>query len=81
MTTYKTLDGQDYTIPGVGRTVDGQITTDQTIESPLLVEVKEGEPVYDPQEKPAPFDGTASQQNPAQPEAIGEPVINLGEQA
>lgn len=34
MNTYKTKDGQDYTIPGVGRTQDGIIETEQIIENP-----------------------------------------------
>jgi hypothetical protein len=34
MNTYKTRDGEDYTIPGVGRTVDGRIETESIIENP-----------------------------------------------
>lgn len=36
MNTYKTKDGRDVVIPGVGRTVNGIITTAQTLESPNL---------------------------------------------
>ena len=36
MSTYKTKDGSDRVIPGVGRTTKGQITTDVEIESPLF---------------------------------------------
>jgi hypothetical protein len=41
MPTYKTKDGLDYLLPGIGHTVDGLITTDQIIENPRFEEVQE----------------------------------------
>jgi hypothetical protein len=41
MYKYKTKDGSDVVIPGVGVTEDGIITTDQVLESPNL-ELVEG---------------------------------------
>jgi hypothetical protein len=36
MNTYKTKDGSERIIPGIGRTTNGQITTDEKIENPLF---------------------------------------------
>lgn len=43
MPTYKTKDGIDRIIPGIGRTINGQITTDAKIENPMFEIVSEGE--------------------------------------
>lgn len=36
MATYKTKDGVDRVLPGIGRTVDGKITTDIEIQNPMF---------------------------------------------
>ena len=43
MPTYKTKDGIDRILPGIGRTKDGFITTDIKIENPMFEMVSEGE--------------------------------------
>lgn len=41
---YKTKDGQDYTVPGIGRTVNGMIVTDRVIENSNFELVEETAP-------------------------------------
>ncbi len=41
MTKYKTKDGSDRVVPGIGVTVDGVIETDQKIESPIFEQVEQ----------------------------------------
>lgn len=36
MNTYRVKDGIDRVLPGIGRTVNGMITTNATIENPLF---------------------------------------------
>lgn len=38
---YKTKDGSDAFVPGVGATIDGVIETDQVLEGPTLIPVAE----------------------------------------
>lgn len=48
MPTYRVKDGIDRELPGIGRTVNGMITTNATIEHPLF------EIVTEPAAQPAP---------------------------
>lgn len=48
MATYKTKDGVDRVLPGIGRTVDGKITTDFKIENPMFELVEDSAPPVPP---------------------------------
>lgn len=48
MPTYKTKDGIDRLLPGIGKTVDGQITTNVTIENPMFELVNTEAPTATP---------------------------------
>lgn len=63
MPTYKTKDGNDYVLPGIGRTVEGRITTSQVIENVKFIEVTENDA------QPA-----AVAPNPVQVAAVPQPV-------
>lgn len=43
MKTYETVDGLDYTLPNIGRTVKGKIETDAVIENPNFVLIHDDE--------------------------------------
>ena len=71
MATYKVKDGIDRTLPGIGRTVNGEITTDAIIENPLFE-------VVDNSAAPAPAPVAAAPvapQAPAPVQAV-QPVNN-----
>lgn len=75
MAIYKTKDGLDYLVPGIGHTVNGQITTDQIIENPRFEEVQEAQPAQ--AAAPAPVPGQVqvpSAQQPA-PVAAAQPAV------
>ena len=64
---YETIDGtQGGFIPGFGEIKDGKISSDTPIESHNL------RPVGGTQPQDAPISGVASQQNPEQPESLGD---------
>ena len=69
--TYETVDGtKSGFVTGHGAIVDGKITSETAIENPNLKLVGG-----------APVSGTASQQNPAQPQTAEQAPANNGEQA
>lgn len=71
--TYKTVDGsQTGFIPGVGEIIDGVITSDQPLENANLALVE------DVTATETPLVGTASQQNPNQPQTADAPT-NTGD--
>ena len=79
---YRTRDGQDYTIPDIGRTVNGEIRTDRIIENPnfeLIQDTPEQipEPILSTPEAPAPViatsEPTVPQSQPV-PEAAPAPT-------
>lgn len=68
---YETVDGtKEGFVTGFGAIVNGRISSDEPIENANLKIV--GSP------SPAPVTGTASQQNPAQPESAGDQQTNPG---
>lgn len=68
MATYKTKDGRDYILPGIGRTTKGQITTDALIENANF-EIVEGHLEQAPTPAPAaqPAADATDSQSPAAP--------------
>jgi hypothetical protein len=70
---YRTKDGQDYTLPGIGRTVNGSIVTDQVIENPNF-ELVEDTPPAAPPATPLAAPSPVPQPAPAPP----APQINQG---
>jgi len=78
MPTYKTKDGRDRIIPGIGRTINGQITTDAVIENPMFEVVADAKPAEQPVPGPAPQPAPASaHEQPTQtPAPTPGPVVN-----
>jgi hypothetical protein len=68
MATYRVKDGIDRVLPGIGQTVNGLITTDATIESPLF------ELVDTSTKPPAPTAQLLNPQPPLQPQAPAQPI-------
>ena len=69
---YRTKDGQDYTLPGIGRTTNGIIVTDKIIENANFEPIEETpQPSAAPQ-SPQPV---ASQPQPAVPASAPAQVV------
>jgi hypothetical protein len=69
---YKTKDGNDYSLPNRGRTVNGIIVTDKPIENPLF-ELFQDEPTSTPQTTTPPVQPTP----PANPAPVpAAPQVN-----
>lgn len=70
---YRTKDGQDYMLPGIGRTVNGSIVTNRPIENPNFELVEETPPVA-----AAPTPPVAIAPVPQPAPAIPAPQTNQG---
>lgn len=73
MAKYKSKDGRNYAIPGVGGTVDGIIETDEVIESSIFERIDE-------ESQAGSVTGTASQINHDLNETAGNKAADNKEQ-